>query len=97
MPDDFAFLDATAQAALVHRGEVTPRALIDAAITRIESVNPQLNALITPLFEKARTQAASDALPQGPFRGVPFLLKDLGCHSAGDPYHEGMRFLRDIN
>src|SRR4030095_12627009 len=35
------------------------------------------------------------SLPNGPFRGVPFLLKDLGCHSAGDPYHEGCRFLKN--
>lgn len=97
MPHDLAFLDATAQADLVRRKEVTPRELVDAAIARIEAVNPQLNAVITPLFEKARAQAESATLPNGPFRGVPFLLKDLGCHSAGDPYHEGMRFLRELN
>ena len=52
--------------------------------------------MIHPLFDKARAQAADPALPGGPFRGVPLLLKDLMCHSAGDPMHEGMRFLRDV-
>jgi amidase len=96
MPNDFAFLDATDQADLVRRKEATPRELVDAAIARIEAVNPRLNAVITPLFEQARAQADSSALPTGPFRGVPFLLKDLGAHSAGDPYHEGTRFLREL-
>lgn len=95
MADELARLDATAQAELVRRGELTPGELVDAAIARIERLNPALNAVITPLFDKARAQASSPHLPTGPFRGVPFLLKDLGCHSAGDPYHEGMRFLRE--
>jgi amidase len=95
MSDDLAFLDATAQAELVRRREASPRELVDAAIARIEKVNPKLNAVIIPLFEKARAQAAA-ALPDGPFRGVPFLLKDLICHSAGDPYHAGMRLLREL-
>src|SRR5919204_6594242 len=96
MMDDLAALDATAQADLVRRGEASPVELVDAAIARIERLNPALNAVITPLFEKARGAAASRALPDGPFRGVPFLLKDLVCHSAGDPYHAGMRLLRDL-
>jgi len=95
MADKLARLDAIAQAELVRRGELTPGELVDAAIARVEKLNPTLNAVITPLFDKARTQASSPNLPEGPFRGVPFLLKDLGCHSAGDPYHEGMRYLRD--
>src|SRR5690348_15884561 len=95
MLGDLAFRDATAQAELVRRREASPRELVDAAIGRIEKLNPKLNAVITPLFEKARAQAA-DTLRDGPFRGVPFLLKDLVCHSAGDPYHAGMRVLRDL-
>ncbi len=94
MSDDFAFLDATAQAELVRSGEVTPTELVDAAIDRIDAVNPQLNAVIIPLYDKARAAAAGD-LPDGPFRGVPFLLKDAVAHSAGDPYHCGMQVLKD--
>jgi len=96
VPDDLARLDATAQAELVRRGDASPRELVDAAIARIERTNPRLNAVITPLFDKARATASSPALPGGPFRGVPFLLKDLVAHSAGDPYHAGMRLLRDL-
>src|SRR5687767_15480961 len=94
MSDDIAFLDATAQAELVRTGEVTPVELVDAAIARIEKLNGELNAVITPLFEKAR-EAAMAPIPDGPFRGVPFLLKDLGAHSAGDPMYEGMAVLRE--
>ena len=84
-------LDATGQAALVRSGEVSSVELVEEAIARIDRLNPRLNAVITPLFEKARR-----AIPaQGPFTGVPLLLKDLACHSAGDPMYEGMRFLRD--
>ena len=96
MADQLAHLDALAQAALVRTGDATPLELVDAAIARIERVNPRLNAVITPLFEKARDQATSPQLPDGPFSGVPFLLKDFGCHSVGDPYHQGSRFLKEL-
>jgi amidase len=92
--DPIALLDATAQAERVRRGETTPAELVEASIARIERVNPQLNAVIHPLYEKAR-QAAGGALPDGPFRGVPLLVKDAVCHTAGDPYHVGMRFLKE--
>ena len=88
-------LDGIAQADLIHRREASPLELVDAAIAGIERVNPQLNAVITPLFEKARAQAKNGPLPDGPFRGVPFLLKDIACASAGDPIYNGMRLFRD--
>jgi amidase len=74
--DRFARLDATAQAALVASGEVTPAELVEAAIARIEAVNPALNAVTHKLYERARAQAAG---PRGAglFAGVPFLIKDL--------------------
>src|SRR5215204_5598606 len=97
MTDDLSHLDATAQADLVRSGTASPLELVDAAIERVERVNPQLNAVITPLFERARAAAASDDLPDGPLRGVPFVLKDLSAHSAGDPFHEGMRFLKRLD
>jgi amidase len=92
--EDLARLDATAQAELVRNGEATPSDLVEAAIARIEKVNPQLNAVIHPRFEEARQEAASADLPDGPFRGVPFLLKDLGGNLAGAPYHAGMALLK---
>lgn len=95
MTDDLGFLDATAQAELVGTGQVSPVELIDAAINRIEKLNPELNAVIHPRFDRARDEAASADLPEGPFRGVPTLFKDLMCAVEGEPYHEGMRFLKD--
>ncbi|MDQ3146951.1 MAG: amidase [Actinomycetota bacterium] len=93
--DGLARLDATAQAELVRSGACTPFELVDAAIGRIEALNPELNAVIHPLYDKARAEAASPDLADGPFRGVPFCVKDAVCHTAGDPYHAGMAFLRD--
>jgi amidase len=86
--------DATAQADAVRTGEVSPLELVDAAIARIESTNPQLNAVIHERFERARAEASAE-LPPGPFRGVPFLMKDAVCHEAGEPYHFGMQVLKD--
>jgi amidase len=94
MNHELARLDATAQAELVRAGEASPAELVEAAIGRIEALNDELNAVIHPLFEQAR-EAAAGELPDGPFRGVPFLLKDLGAAFAGDPLHMGMRFLKE--
>ena len=94
MTDTGSLLDATAQADLVRRGEATPLELVDAAIARIERLDPQLGAVITRQFERARAWAAAPDLPAGPFRGVPILLKDLGAHHAGDPVHCGMAALK---
>jgi len=90
-------LDATAQAELVKKGDVSPLELVDAVIERIEKINPKINAVIHTHFERARDQAKT-ALPDGPFRGVPFLLKDLGNGNLkGDPIYWGTRFLKEAN
>ncbi len=92
---DLAVLDAVGQADLVRRARLQPLDLVDAAIDRIERLNPALNAVITKLYDKARALAVSGYLPDGPFRGVPLLLKDYSCYTDGDPYYEGTKFLRD--
>lgn len=92
---DIGWLDATAQAALVRSGEISPVELVESAIGRSEKLNPEINAIIHPRYEKARTEAAAKELPDGPFRGVPIVIKDLTCHQAGEPYHAGMKALRD--
>lgn len=94
MSDELSKLDAVAQAELVRRGDASALELVDAAIGRIEKTNPALNAVIHPLFESAREGAQGD-LPDGPFRGVPFLFKDLDATLAGAPFHAGMRFLKE--
>jgi len=85
-------LDATDQAELVRTGAVTPLELVDAAIARIEQINPALNAVVYQMFERAR-ENAQRAIPDGAFRGVPFLLKDLAAEFDGEPMTEGSRFL----
>ncbi|HEU5267362.1 MAG TPA: amidase [Jatrophihabitans sp.] len=85
-------LDATGQADLVRRGEVSRRELVEAAIERIEERNAPLNAVITPLYERAVARAESAT---GPFAGVPYLLKDLVAEVAGTRFTEGSAFLRD--
>jgi amidase len=92
--DDLAWMDAHDQAELVRSGQMTPVELVEAAIARIEKYNPSLNAVIHPRFDRARREAAQ-AVPGGPFRGVPLVLKDLACQSKGDPYHCGTRFLKE--
>jgi amidase len=89
-----ARLDATAQADLVRNGEATPVELAEAAIERIEATNGEINAVIHPLFEQG-LEAARGELPDGPFKGVPFLLKDLGAAFAGQPLHLGMGYLKE--
>jgi amidase len=80
--DEFATLDGIAQAALVQSGEITASELVEAAIRRIEATNPQLNAVVTEMFDQARA-AAQTSQPTGPLSGVPFLLKDLGVAYKG--------------
>jgi amidase len=93
--DDYDRLDATAMAELVRRGAASPVELVEAAIARIEARDDAINAVIHRRFERALAEAADPALPDGPFRGVPFLLKDLWPGSAGDPFHMGVKALRD--
>jgi amidase len=87
------WMDATDQAALVRRGDVSPTELLDAALERIEAIDPQLNAVIIRWFDAARDAATH--LPDGPFSGVPFLLKDLWAHFAGQPLTNGCSALKD--
>jgi amidase len=86
--------DATAEAELVRSGEASPAELVEAAISRIEATNDEVNAVIHPLFEQG-LEAARGELPDGPFKGVPFLLKDLGAAFAGQPLHLGMNYLKE--
>ena len=88
--DDLAELDATALAALVRAKEVSPLELVEATIARIEADNPTLNAVIWKRYDEARREA-SGPLPDGPFRGVPFLVKDIAATLAGAPFAEGSR------
>lgn len=95
MPEPPEPFDAVTLASLVRAGEVTPAELVERAVERIEAVNPALNAVIHRRFDAALADAARSAPGAGPLAGVPMLVKDAVCHTAGDPYHLGMRLLRD--
>ena len=93
MDDDLTWQDATSQAALVRSGQASPRELVAAAIERIEHVDPVVNALVHRRFSAALAEA-DGPLADGPFTGVPLLLKDLGATQAGEPYCEGTGFAK---
>jgi amidase len=93
--DELAHLDATAQAELVRRKEVQSIELVEAAIERIERLNPTLNAVVTPMYEEARA-AAKGNISKGPFTGVPFLLKDLLAAYKGVPMSLGSELTRNF-
>jgi len=86
--------DAVGLAEKVRRGDVKPEELLEAALARIAERDPTLNAVVIPMVEEARAQLAA-GLPEGPLRGVPFLLKDLYVHVAGVRTTNGCRLFED--
>jgi amidase len=91
---DYGRLDALGLAELVRKGEVSPQELLDEALARTAAVNPKINAVIHLMEGRAR-EAIAAGLPDGPFRGVPFLIKDLMTAYAGEPMRFGSRLFRD--
>ena len=75
---DYLKYDGLGLAELVRRKEVKPEELLEAAIARIEAIDPKLNAVVTKMYDEAK-KTIDMGLPDGPFEGVPFLLKDLGA------------------
>ncbi len=92
---DYTQMDATALAENVRRGEVHPAELVEESIAAIERVNPGLNAVVHQMYDRARA-AAKGTLPDGPFKGVPFVVKDLDGELAGEPYTQSCRLLADF-
>lgn len=90
-----AWLDATALAQLIKDKEITPQELLEATVERIERLNPQLNAVVTPMYDLARA-TADEPLCDGPFAGVPFLLKDLLATYEGVRMTGGCALLKDL-
>ena len=86
--------DAIGLADLIRRRETTPDELLEAAIERVEARNPAINAVVMKLYDHGR-KAIADGLPDGPFRGVPFLMKDLTSAVAGVTMTRGSRFFAD--
>ncbi len=90
---DYDQHDATGLAELIAKGQITAAEVVEEAIAQVERLNPVLNAVITPQFERARSLAANP--PGGPFSGVPFLTKDLAM-VADDVASFGSVFFRDF-
>src|SRR5437867_3930254 len=88
---EVAALDAVDQAELVRSGQVSAPELVRWAIERIDQLNPTLNAVVTPMYERAPAEATTTI---GPLAGVPYLLKDLATETGGVCFTEGSRFLR---
>jgi amidase len=86
--------DATGLAENIRRGDVNPREAAEEAIRRIERLNPELNAVVNTRFEQALSEI-DQGLPEGPFTGVPFVVKDLGVEVAGLPSTRGSRLFAD--
>lgn len=94
MSRDHQTPDATALAALIRSGEISPREVVEDAIARIEKHNPALNAVIATRFEAALAEVDA-GLPDGPLQGVPVLIKDLNMDVAGLPSTRGSRLFAD--
>jgi amidase len=88
-------LDAMGLTELILRKEVTPRELVETAIECMEKINPKINALVTPMYDQALSATENPAI-EGPFAGVPFLLKDLLAAYAGVTMTLGSRLLQDF-
>jgi amidase len=91
---EYGSFDALALANLVQRGVVSPTELLDAAIERAEQWNPHINAIIYKMYDQAYL-ALQAKIPQGPFSGVPFLLKDLLADYGGIPLSSGSRYTQN--
>ncbi len=92
---EFHEYDGLGMAELVRSGQISAAELVDEAAGRIEARNPRVNAVVRPMFDRARAEVRGSP-PGGPFGGVPFLLKDLVSTVEGVPTSCGTRILRDV-
>lgn len=92
---EYSNCDGLGLADLVRRKKVSPAELVEEAISRIEAHNPKLNAVVLPLYERAR-EKAKGKLPDGPFTGVPFMIKDLHATLEGVPTSHGSKLWKNV-
>ncbi len=93
--EELSFLDATDLAKLIKKKDIQASELIEITIKRIEKINPQINAVVTPMYDEAR-KAVRGPLPEGPFAGVPFLIKDLLASYKGVRITFGTKNLQHV-
>jgi len=87
--------DAIALAGLIAKREVSAEEVLETAIARAEQVNPAINAIVHKQYEQAR-KAVAAGLPDGPLKGVPYLIKDLGFFETGEPATFGSSLFKDF-
>jgi amidase len=92
---EYAKYDGLGLAELVRRKKVSPPELVEEAISRIETHNPKINAVVLRMYERAREKAKSK-LPDGPFMGVPFMIKDLHATLEGVPTSHGNKLWKNV-
>ena len=93
--EEYRRYDAVALASLIAKREVSAREVLETAITRAEQVNPAINAIVHKQYEQA-LKAIAAGLPEGPLKGVPYLIKDLGFFETGEPATFGSRLFKDF-
>jgi Asp-tRNA(Asn)/Glu-tRNA(Gln) amidotransferase A subunit family amidase len=93
--DEYRRHDAVALAGLIARREVSAKEVLETAIARAEQVNPAINAIVHKQYEQARNAVAA-GLPDGPLKGVPYLIKDLGFFETGEPATFGSSLFKDF-
>src|ERR1700674_2401126 len=93
--DEYRKHDATALASLIAKREVSAKDVLETAIARAEHVNPAINAIVHKQYDQAR-QALVAGLPDGPLKGVPYLIKDLGFFETGEPATFGSSLFKDF-
>ena len=90
---EYAAYDATGLAALVAKREIAPKELARVAAGAIEAVNGDVNAVVETYPDRIE-DLDEKTLPEGPFKGVPFLIKDIGAHLDGRKFECGSRLLK---
>lgn len=93
--EDYRKHDAIALAGLIAKREVSAKEVLETAIARAEQVNPAINAIVHKQYEQAR-KAVAAGLPEGPLKGVPYLIKDLGFFETGEPATFGSSLFKDF-
>ena len=93
---EYGDYDGVGLSGLIKAGQVSAQEVLEEAIRRAEAVNPQLNFLAHRAYEVARKAAVDPALPEGPLKGVPWLVKELATAWAGQPYTNALPYLKDV-
>jgi len=93
--DEYRQHDPISLAGLIAKGQVSANEVLEAAMARAEQVNPVINAIVHKQYGQAR-KAVAARLPEGPLKGVPYLLKDLGFFQTGEPVTFGSSLFKDF-